>query len=198
MKKNKIFVTFSIVVGILLSIYSYQVIVSNKNTDNIYECNVDLAMKNISQMRLKQKDYSFIELNIPEIATEGASAKIFYDRETKELKMIDVISFVSLAKYSSTYYIQDNKVFYINSVIDEWDPTKLYGSTGELTVMEGEYVIATSTREGYLIKDEKLCEYFAEKSRKKSIAVSEANPEKDAKELLDTFRFIQEKIKYNN
>ena len=108
--------------------------------------------------------------------------------------MIDVISFVSLAKYSNTYYIKDDEVFYINSVIDEWDPVKLYGPTGELSIMEGEYVVATSTREGYLLKDKKLCGYLAEKPRKKSIAVSEANPEKDLKGLLDTFEFIQEKI----
>lgn len=155
-------------------------------------CDSEIKLEAVQKIRNNLGNYKVVEKNLNEFATEGASAKYYYD-EKGELVLIDMASFVSLARFFTSYYISSGSVFFINSVSEEWDLKKLHGENGELSSTEGEYVVATSTREGYIISNSVLCKYIAEKQREASPAVTKSDPVKDSKELLKMFEEIKNK-----
>lgn len=135
--------------------------------------------------------YRAVECFLVDISTEGASAKYYFDKDGN-LVLLDLISNVSLARYSTSYYTRDGKVVFVNSVTDEWDPKRVYGEHGEFYSAEAEYVLATSTREGYVVQDKALCEYLAEKPRMQSIATTAYDPAKDLAALMGMYEDIKD------
>lgn len=153
------------------------------------ETSILLRVKNVDD---NIKDFKIIEKVIYGIPSEGTNVKFYYDKNISDLILVEVNSFASVARYFSRYYFKNNNVYFIDSVTDEWDLQKLHGKSGELSSSEGEYVIGTSTREQYLISNEKLCKYIAKKPRVKSAAVTGSDPAKDAKGLLEMLQFIMD------
>lgn len=125
------------------------------------------------------------EFNVSGVFSEGAKV-MEYDL-AGDYKIIEVYSFVTLARFFTQYYLHNDQVIYVTSVTDEWDLKKLYGEHGEKTAAEGEYVVGTSTTEGYAVKDGQLCQYYAQTPRKASPATTESSPQKDLQGLLELF-----------
>lgn len=148
-------------------------------------------MDYVKSTRLNLGKYRTIERSLVDISTEGASAKYYFDKDGN-LVLLDLISNVSLARYSTSYYIRDGKVIFVNSVTDEWDPKRIHGEHGELSFAEAEYVLATSTREGYVVQDNVLCEYLAEKPRIQSVATTASDPVKDLAALIGIYEDVKD------
>jgi hypothetical protein len=148
-------------------------------------------MDYIKSTRLNADNYRTVERSLVDISTESASAKYYFDKDDK-LVLLDLISNVSLARYSTSYYIRDGKVIFVNSVTDEWDPKRVYGEHGELSSAEAEYVLATSTREGYVVQDKALCEYLADKPRMQFVATTASDPTKDLVALMGMYEDIKD------
>lgn len=180
--KNLICIFLSLLLLICVATY-----ISYKNE----YCNSGDIINYVKTTRLNTGKYRAVERSLVDISTEGASAKYYFDKDGN-LVLLDLISNVSLARYSTSYYIRDGKVVFVNSVTDEWDPKKIYGEHGELSLVEAEYVLATSTREGYVVQDSVLCEYLADKPRMQSVATTASDPTKDLAALMGMYEDIKD------
>jgi hypothetical protein len=165
--------------------------ISEKVTEvsNLISCNYDIQKKldEVDYINNQKSILTKKEKDLLGFATEGA--KIIYYYENKNLKLIETYSFVSLARFIDRFYISDNNtLFFVESISEEWDLEKLHGKNGELSSSEGQYVVATSSKEGYLVDNDKLCNYIPIRPRKASVAVSESEPLKDFQSLNETYK----------
>jgi hypothetical protein len=184
--KNNINKMVIVLMLLISSVSVFVIYLKQKPIEN--DCGEKLTMDKVVDVRTDLNKYQKVEKNIPGISTEGTHVSYFYNNG--QLVLVDVTSYVSLARFFTSYYIQNNNVYFINSITDEWDPKKIYGEFAELDPSQGEYIVATSTREGYIMNNNNLCKYIAEKPREKTVAVTASNPEKDAKSLMDIYHEI--------
>lgn len=129
------------------------------------------------------------EISIPGVPSEGTEIKV-YGKVPGDYLM-EVYSAATLARYVTKYFVDDNRVFYIEFTIDEWDPKKLWGDSGQLSAGEGQYVVASSTRKEFVIEDGDLCKSLSD--REPSDAFSDDSID-SLKGLMQTFEFIQTKL----
>lgn len=199
MKKGQIFL--GLLIGIILCIGIGLAFSFNGIFKDIYykfSCNFqnqENILQKVGDINKNIGNFKVIEKNIPGVPSEGTDIKLYYDKNTNELVLVEVSSFAAIARYFTKYYLRNGNIYFIDSVTDEWDLQKLYGKNGELSSSEGEYVVGTSTKEHYVIMHNKLCKYIAEKPRVESVAVTKSDPEKDVKGLFEMYQFVLDEIK---
>lgn len=164
--------------------------------DDVYKYNPRCSIKKedilneVQRINTSTSTANFSESNINGSPSEGTNIKAYKFEDDRDL--MQVARFATLARSFTNYYVKDNDIFYVEVITDEWDLKKLYGENGELSPSEGQYVIATSTKESYLLQDRLLCQILTEQPRQESVAVTASDPDKD---LDYIFRFYDTYLK---
>ena len=132
----------------------------------VFSCNTknqETILQKVGTINKNIENFKMIEKDIHGIPSEGTNVKFYYNKDTNDLVFVDVSSFATIARYFTKYYIENNSIFFIDSTTDEWDLKKLYGEKGELSASEGTFVVGVSSKEQYIVLQNKLCKYISEK-----------------------------------
>lgn len=152
-------------------------------------CSVAETLRKKDVYENEVHEYSMEERDAFGLSTHGAIYRIY--KKDKEIKIVEVVRLISLGRFFTTYFIDNGRIFYIEEITDEWDLKKLYGEHADLPDAERRYVVATSTREGYVIAGDKLCVYIADRPSAASVAVTASDPQEDSRQLLEIFQEIK-------
>ncbi len=170
-------------------------IISNKKSEvSINTCQDDQISKELDSFDFEQGNEVAKEYSLPGVPSEGSYIKYFKLNNSNSI--LEVYSFGAAARFFTKYYIDDSKVFYVISITQEWDLEKLHGKNAELEFGQGEFVVKTSTREEYIVKDNVLCKYIAMKPREKSAATTASNPTEDLDSLLNIYNKLTTKLNF--
>lgn len=180
-------------VVLLGSIATAVIVTQHRTSEGLCSASDFDRIKRLQQFESEQKYVTPQEISIPGVPSEGTEIKV-YDHDRGDYLM-EVHSFATLARYETKYFVDDHRVFYVEFVTDEWDPKKLWGEKGQLSAAEGQYVVATSTREEYVIEGGQLCKYLSDREQSESKGGVSTGSIDSLKGLMQTFEFIQTKRK---
>lgn len=169
-----------LIITVIFLVINYKITVNNCENginESNYKDKISQIESTLTKLDFKTKD-------IDGIADEGAELKKY---ESNGDKFLLLNAFTEVARYTDSYYIQSGKLIAIKSMAEEWDLRKIYGEAGDLPFENRKYEISTTTTEIYLVKDNRLCKYIADKPRQESAAVSASSSTKDFKSLIDIY-----------
>jgi hypothetical protein len=157
-------------------------------------CNTEEILTRIDIFDFNARNKESEIYSFPGIPSDGIEIKIF--DMNKNMQVIEVRAFASAVRYYNRYYTDNGNVVYIESITQEWDLEKLHGKNAELEFGQGEFVVKTSTREEYIVKDNALCKYIAMKPREKSAATTASSPTEDLDSLLNIYNELKTKLNF--